>query len=373
MEPCRERQQSNRDQRPVSDAESAAESADVAGALMPPDIAIELDPSFRPLKGLANRHVQSIVPDLAIRRLWMARSLRRVVGASRPLLLDCGSGVRLQAFHSSPARDGGASATRVAMLVHGWEGSADSVYILSLAAQLFTLGFEVVRVNLRDHGHTQHLNRGLFHSCRLPEVVGAARDVQARFAGMRLHLAGFSLGGNFVLRIAAQAEQAGLDIAKAVAVSPVIDPSATLAALESGLAAYRRYFMYKWKRSLGAKQAAWPGDYDFSDLRKMSSLRGMTAELVRRYTEFSSLEEYLDGYAIVGNRLARLAVPATLITALDDPIIPARDLARVARPPSLRMVLTRRGGHCGFFDRLSARTWAERRAAAELAAAGHVS
>jgi len=349
----------------VSDGELADGSADVEGELRSPELPFELDGSFRPLTGLGNRHVQSILPDLLLRRLWMARRLRRILGASRPLLLECGSSVRLQAFHSSPSREG-AAAPRVAMLVHGWEGSADSVYILSLAEQLFSLGFEVVRLNLRDHGRTQHLNRGLFHSCRLAEVIGAASAVQARFPGARLHLAGFSLGGNFVLRVAAQAARAGLDIAKVVAVSPVMDPASTLDALERGFAAYHRYFIHKWKRSLSAKQAAWPGDYDFSDLRRMGSLRQMTSELVRRYTEFSSLEEYLDGYAIVGSRLASLAVPATLITALDDPIIPARDLEHVARPASLRIVVTRYGGHCGFLERPSGRTWVERKVATEL-------
>lgn len=331
-----------------------------------------IDGSFRPLPGLGNPHAQSILPDLTV-RLWMGRRMRRVRAASRPLLLDCGSGVRLQAFKSSPAREDGAPPPRIAMLVHGWEGSADSGYVLSLAGLLDALGFDVVRLNLRDHGRTQHLNRGLFHSCRLAEVIGAARNVQTRYPGRPLHLAGFSLGGNFVLRVAAQAARAGLDIARVVAVSPVIDPAATLDALETGFGAYQRYFMRKWKRSLLAKQAAWPGDYDFTDFAGMKSLRRMTAELVRRYTEFSSLEEYLDGYALVGSRLASLAVPATLVTALDDPIIPARDLERLARSAALRVVVTRRGGHCGFVDRPASPTWAERRAAAELDAAAGAS
>ena len=69
------------------------------------------------------------------------------------------------------------------MLLHGWEGSADSTYLLSLAQSLFAAGFEVVRLNLRDHGATHHLNRELFHSCRLPEVVGAVRALARKFPG----------------------------------------------------------------------------------------------------------------------------------------------------------------------------------------------
>ena len=71
------------------------------------------------------------------------------------------------------------ASARTAVLVHGWEGNAESLYILSLAQQLFDLGFDVVRLNLRDHGDTHHLNRELFHSCRLPEVVGAVQRMQA--------------------------------------------------------------------------------------------------------------------------------------------------------------------------------------------------
>ncbi len=332
-------------------------------------MSFNLDESFRPPLWLGNRHVQSILPSLPQRRGRLKQRLRPVLAASRAMLLDCGDGVRLQAFQAIPARGDSEASTRAAVLLHGWEGSADSVYVLSLAQQLYERGFEVLRLNLRDHGDTQHLNRELFHSCRLPEVIGALRCVQARLAGKPLHLAGFSLGGNFMLRVAAQAEEAGLRIAKVVAISPVLDPEATLDALESGFGAYHRYFIRKWMRSLRLKQLAWPGEYDFAELLRMTSLRGMTAELVRRFTQFGSLEEYLRGYSIVGPRLAGLSVPATLITAVDDPIIPARDLERLAPSAALRVVVTRRGGHCGFLERVSGWTWAERKAAAELDAA----
>ena len=53
--------------------------------------------------------------------------------ASEELLLDCGDGVTLQAFHSSPAKRGREPGKRLAVLLHGWEGSADSTYLLSLA------------------------------------------------------------------------------------------------------------------------------------------------------------------------------------------------------------------------------------------------
>jgi predicted alpha/beta-fold hydrolase len=296
------------------------------------------------------------------RRGSIMRRVAGVVAAEKEVLLDCGDGVRLQCFHSSPANSTG----RAVVILHGWEGSAQSLYILSLAQQLFDRGFDAVRLNLRDHGETHHLNRELFHSCRLSDVVGALRAIQLLFPDRPLGLAGFSLGGNFLLRAAALAAEAGLNIGRVVAVSPVLDPSETLVALEHQFPGYQLYFVRKWMRSLLKKQALWPNEYDFREIGKMADLRRMTAELVRRHTEFATLDDYLNGYSITGSRLASLKVPARIITSLDDPIIPAHSLQRLARAASLQLTVTRHGGHCGFLDRLSGPSWVERRIVEEF-------
>jgi uncharacterized protein len=232
----------------------------------------------------------------------------------------------------------------------------------------------VVRLNLRDHVDTHHLNRGLFHSCRLPEVIGAMRALQEHFPARPLTGVGFSLGGNFLLRVAARARDSGLNLARVIAVSPVLEPTETLVALEQAMPGYERYFVRKWLRSLRRKQAAWPDSYDFTDVLRMRGLREMTAELVHRHSEFASLEEYLNGYAITGGRLASLEVPAHIFTSLDDPMIPAGGLARLARPAALSVTVTRYGGHCGFIERLAGLTWVERQILTLLGAgdgAGH--
>jgi predicted alpha/beta-fold hydrolase len=292
-----------------------------------------------------------------IRRSRVVHEAAPLVAAEREVLLECGEGVRLQCFASSPAHSNG----RAVVVLHGWEGSAESLYVLSLSQRLFARGFEVVRLNLRDHGETHHLNRGLFHSCRLPEVVGAVRALQGFFPEHALQLVGFSLGGNFMLRVAALARAAGLNLARVIAVSPVLDPHVTMAALQRGMPGYEMYFVRKWLRSLRKKQAAWPDSYDFRALERMRDLEQMTAELVRHYTGFASLDDYLNGYAITGERLAQLATPAHILTSQDDPIIPVADLAHIASPPPLAVTLTRYGGHCGFFENLRGPTWLERR------------
>ena len=200
--------------------------------------------AFDPPALLRNAHLQSILPSLPPRRWFThsrARALRR---QAREWLLDCGELGRLTALHTAAIRPTG----RAALLLHGWEGSAESPYVLSLGAALLQQGFEVVRLNLRDHGGTQHLNRELFHSCRLPEVVTAVRQAAARLAGARLYLAGFSLGGNFLLRVAAEPEPLP-QLAGVVAISPVLDPARTLDAMEQGTL-YHDYFVRRWSRSL---------------------------------------------------------------------------------------------------------------------------
>jgi uncharacterized protein len=322
------------------------------------------DDDLRPPLWLRNPHVQSVLASSFIRRAHVLRAARAVVAAGREELLDCGAGVRLQCFISSPPASNG----RPVVLLHGWEGSAESLYVLSLAQRLYAQRFEIVRLNLRDHGETHHLNREIFHSCRLPEVIGAVQALQTRFPGRPLQLVGFSLGGNFLLRVAARARAAQLALARVIAVSPVLDPHATMAALQGGMPGYELYFVRKWLRSLRKKRALWPGEYDFSSVERMRDLARMTAELLRYYSEFPSLDAYLDGYAITGEHLATLETPTHLVTSLDDPIIPVRDLKRIATPPALHLTLTRYGGHCGFFDSLSGPTWLERRALSWLGA-----
>jgi uncharacterized protein len=308
--------------------------------------------TFNPPRLLRNSHLQSTLGSVPPRS-WLIRArAAAVLAASKELLLDCGDGVRLQAFHTPQRQD-------MALLLHGWEGSAESPYVLSAAALLFERGFGVVRLNLRDHGKTHALNRELFHSCRLPEIVGAVKALSARFASARLCLGGFSLGGNFLLRVAAEA-LVPASIAGVVAVSPVLDPQVTLTALEQTLPVYRRYFIQRWSRSLRAKQQAWPGVHDFERLSRYADLRRMTRELVQRCTDFGTLEAYLQGYAVTGQRLASLAVPAQVLLAADDPMIPADDLSRLARSDQLTVVRTRYGGHCGFMDHWAGPSYADR-------------
>jgi len=324
------------------------------------------DQPFAPPLWLRNTHLQSILPSLPLRRAGIERRAVSLLESSVEHILDCGDGVRLMGLHSAQVRRGGSPATQLVVLHHGWEGSADSLYILALGQYLFERGFDIFRLNLRDHGPTHHLNRELFHSCRLPEVVGAVRRLQMLFPDQALNLVGFSLGGNFALRVGARAAAEGIRLRRIVAVSPVLEPEATLDALETGASIYRKYFVWKWTHSLLKKQLAWPDVYDFEEMMRTPTLRFMTDYLVRKHTEFPDLLGYLRGYAIVRGALETLETPARIIAALDDPMIPARDLKRLPRLPKLRITASRFGGHCGFVDSGRGDSWLAREVLAEL-------
>jgi len=340
----------------------------VTGSAGPAASAPEFPPTadFTAPGWLANRHLQSVWPSLPLRSRGVLRRCATLIAASRPVLLDCGDGVRLSALHANRQAGGRPPAARLAVLLHGWEGSANSLYVLSLGQYLFDRGHDVLRLNLRDHGDSHHLNEGIFHSCRIAEVVGAVRCIQVRHPDRAVSLVGFSLGGNFSLRVGARAAEAGLDLDRIVAVCPVLDPVHTLARLEDGWALYRRYFVWKWQRSLARKELAWPGVYDLSEVRRMANLTRMTDHLARVYGGFPSLNAYLRGYAVVGSALASLAVPTRIIAAADDPIIPEGDLAQLAASSALEILRTGRGGHCGFFDGADGGGWLEREVFATL-------
>lgn len=323
--------------------------------------------TFRRRGPLANPHVQSLLASSGLRKAVARMRFPNLHQDSTEHILDCGAGVRLQGFLSRQNKR--PAAKGLCILLHGWEGSVESSYILVSAGRLLAAGFDVFRLHFRDHGDTHHLNEELFHSCRIEEVVGAARAVQALFAPTRLLVAGFSLGGNFALRLALRAPAAGVELAHAFAVCPPIDPAGSLASIETAPWVYQRYFIAKWTDSLRRKQALFPHRYDFTDWLKRPTLRDLTARMVEGYTNYGHLDHYLRGYSIAGDYLADLAVPATIVTATDDPVIPISDYHTLNVPRGVEVILADHGGHCGFIEDWRLTSWIEELLVARLSAA----
>lgn len=308
------------------------------------------NPDFAPAFHLANPHVQSVVASRPPRSLLVRRNWREVSPPVEDVIVEAGGGVRLLGHYSPPS---GPSNGGLVVLIHGWEGSGSSAYILSATLALLAEGYEVFRLNLRDHGDSHHLNEDLFHSCRLDEVVGAVGWIAEHYRPARLSLAGFSLGGNFALRVAA----AGANLQGVVAVCPVLDPAQTMTALDGGWVFYRKFFIWKWRDSLLKKKECFPDLYRFRDLNRFTRLEQMTDYFVRNYTEYDNLQSYLRGYTITGERLAPLRTPSSILLAEDDPVIPVHGSRELHRTDALKVYHSPRGGHCGFIEALSLPSW----------------
>ena len=302
---------------------------------------------FLPPWPLRSGHIQTMLSSSGVRRMLLPRAAQTVLNGAEPVMVDGGDGVRLTGAYTAqktrrPSRG-------LAVLFHGWEGSVDSTYVLQTGSRLLADGWDIFRLNFRDHGDSHNLNEALFHSCRINEVVNALLDIAQRYPNRPMALAGFSLGGNFALRAALRAPAVGLPLSYALAVCPIIDPSEGLFSLEEAAPwFYQAYFMHKWRRSLQAKQAAFPHReyFELSELKQ--SLRGLTASLVKRHTDFDTLEAYLDGYSVAGQALADMHVPATILTARDDPVIPVDAFEKLRLSANVELDISTYGGHCGF-------------------------
>jgi len=294
--------------------------------------------------GLRSRHMQSLLNSSGLRRRRIMRSSAALQRSAEVFTLDGGSGIRLQGLYSKQA----SKSRGLAALLHGWEGSVNSNYIVANAVRLYEAGFDVFRLNFRDHGDTHHLNPGIFHSCRLDEVINALRDLQNRLVAGSWFLAGYSLGGNFSLRVALNAERAGLNLAQVVAVCPVINPANAMLSMEQGLQFYERYFERKWSRSLRTKAACFHDLYGDEQWHEIKRVRERTHYLATKHAGFDSVDSYFEGYSIADQRLAPLKVPSTLLTSVDDPVVPVSDFKDLPDNPALELIIAPYGGHCGF-------------------------
>ena len=313
--------------------------------------------AYAPPRWLRNAHVQSVLGSSALRRHRGERALAEVGASTRGVDVDGGDGVRLHGLHSQMV---GTPSRGLVLLLHGWEGSVDSSYMRLTAAQLLQRGFEVFRLNFRDHGDTHHLNPDLFHSNRLDEVVQGTLDIARQFPARPMSVAGYSLGGNFALRLALRAGAAGLPLEHVAAVCPVLDPALTMQQMERGLWLYLRYFEKKWRGSLQRKRQLFPEHHDFDDATLKLGMRELTQWMVQRHTDFGSLDAYFDGYSIAGDRLAALPIGADILMSEDDPVIPVAEFLALRLPDHARLEVAHWGGHCGFLENPRLDGYAER-------------
>ncbi|PLX33620.1 MAG: alpha/beta hydrolase [Hyphomicrobiales bacterium] len=312
------------------------------------------DADFTPPRGLGNAHVNTILGSLWPRKMlvrWRSRALRR---ASRPVELTCRDNIRLlgeYSPHPNPKRG-------LAILIHGWEGSANSSYLLSAATTLYQHGFSVFRLNLRDHGPSHHLNEEPFLAVRLEEVLDAAEQIQQLFPHEHFWLGGFSLGGNFAIRIAAHMQDHALRFTRVVAVCPPIDTGRSIESVSRSWF-YNRYFSAKWRRSFMKKAALFPRHQSNTHLMQSGNLMAMHKAFLPVYSKYPDTDSYFDAIRLNGAHIPRLGAPCTIIISKDDPVIPYpahRDLPKL---DNLTLMVTDRGGHCSFLKDYALHSWVD--------------
>ncbi|MBN2178622.1 MAG: alpha/beta fold hydrolase [Deltaproteobacteria bacterium] len=310
-----------------------------------------MEKTFNPKPWLRSPHLQSMLASLKIRSLGRNEMVR----CARRMIIDGGGGVRLLGYHSVQ-RD---NASRgLVLLLHGWEGSVNSAYMLHTGRYLFERGYNIFRLNLRDHGESHHLNQGLFHGALIEEVVKAAENISSLSHRKPFYIIGFSLGGNFALRIALSSFD---KLNRVLCVSPLLDPYKTTQAIDEGLSPYRYYFLRKWKRSLKKKENLFPQLYNFEKAYPMRSLMEITDYFVNNYSDFKDCRDYFRRYTLLDDTFSELKAPVTIYAASDDPVIPVSDYHTLKTNHNMHISLQPYGGHCGFVDTLMSGTWYERR------------
>ena len=315
--------------------------------------------SFTPPAGLGNRHVQTILSSVGPRRMRVRSAFAPYQPSEQQLILNCHDGIRLAGILN---RAGSEASDRLVILIHGWEGSASSSYMLSMTSSLLNQGFDVFRLNLRDHGDTHHLNEGIFNSTLVAEVISGLEDLQSRLIYSDYTLVGFSLGGNFSLRVAALAHDRNIKLSKVIAFCPALHAGRSNWLLNSAKNyVYGQYFVRKWKRSLFKKLEYFP-DYGYGDsLGAMRTLDEMNQKLIPSYTPYDDINEYFEAYAITGDFLSDTICPCHLHFAMDDMMIPYQDIELLADNPDLHVTLTEKGGHCGFLMNWKLDSWQDYR------------
>lgn len=239
------------------------------------------------------------------------------------------------------------------VLVHGLEGSSNSRYMLGIAAKAYRVGFNVVRMNQRNCGGTEHLSPTLYNSGLSSDYRAIVRELATRDGLDRIWLVGYSMGGNLVLKAAGELGGNDPALAGVAAVCPNIDPTVCARALEEPRNwLYHRHFLNGLKSRLRRKAALFPGKWDLTRLDTITRI----SEFDHWYTApDGGYQSGADYYDRAGARhvLGSIAVPTLIITAQDDPFIPYSmfTVPTILGHPLIRLIAPRYGGHCGFYHR----------------------
>jgi uncharacterized protein len=238
------------------------------------------------------------------------------------------------------------------ILVHGLEGCSGSHYMRAIAGKAWRAGLNVIRLNQRTCGGTEHLTPTLYNS----GLSGDYRAVMTELANVdgleHIWLIGYSMGGNLVLKAAGEAGCSLPALRGVLAVCPNIDPSQCIDALEQPRnRLYHDHFLTRLKDRMRRKSALFPGKWDLTDLTRIEMMREFDDLYTAPDGGYSNGADY---YNRAGARhvMSQIAVPTLIITAQDDPFIPYRMFTQpsIQGNRAITLVAPTHGGHCGFFQ-----------------------
>ena len=315
---------------------------------------------FHPRRPFISGHAQTIAGNFLPRRNLLPPPEERLFQVEPEVQVLC---------HCHWQREREKSMTLI--IVHGLEGSSESQYVLGTGSKAWAAGMNVVRMNMRNCGNTEHLGPTLYNSSMSGDAGAIAETLIAQDGLQKLAFVGYSMGGNLVLKLLGEwGKDAPPQIKAVVGVSPAMDLAPSADALHN-----RANRVYEWKFLLGLrrrmlrKAALYPRRFDVRYLRGMRSLRDFDDQITARYSEFLNADDYYTR-AAAARVIDRIEVPALVLHALDDPFIRVLPDTRekLLRNPQITYIETSHGGHCAFLA--AARgydgRWAERQAIAFL-------
>lgn len=348
---------------------------------------------FKPNRAIRNATLQTVVSTIAPKHVTWINDL------ARPFLIDAGPDrtetdltqpVRLLAYYNASAEaqtvphapmeqtELGAAAAAptelnelvlgappanmqpvaqngLVVMLHGWGGCSHSTYNMTVTDGLLRSGFDVVRLNLRDHGPDIHvdghaLNKGIFYGTLLDEAAEAIRKI-AKMAGERpFYIVGASMGGSFAIRLAIRHSIKPFhNLRRVLAICPSVNPQAAAVRLDASRI-YKRYFLNLWKTSLQRKAALFPDLYEFEGLDSYTKLGPITDRWIGEISHHANMQEYYAEYSVTREKIEPLNVPTTIVTSRDDAVIPYEDIVALTPHPFLDLRLQEYGGHVGFVD-----------------------
>jgi uncharacterized protein len=298
---------------------------------------------FKPIRAFRNAHLMTLVPP------YWPRNTSFTGIPQEPRLFAVTNDTQLLAqCHWQSTR---ASAPTV-VLVHGLEGCSDSHYICGIAVKAYREGFNVIRMNQRTCGGTEHLTPTLYNS----GLSGDYRAIVQELAGHdrldRIWLMGYSMGGNLVLKAAGELGASQPAFAGVLAVCPNIDPTQCAQALEEPRNwLYHRHFLVRLKARLRRKAALFPDKWDLTGLERIARISLFDDRYTAPDGGYRNAADYYNR-AGAQHVLGSIAVPALIITAQDDPFIPYSmfTIPVIRHHANIRLLAPSHGGHCGFFQ-----------------------